>query len=197
VSHTTCENCQHSLDKEMKLCGFCGFPHNGTKEEKIRYRAGLLKVKDLLEMSEKSIRSVFSLSLIFLFIALVVVAFSFIFQENHYQTAFFYTAVAIIYFLLGRFGRRSAYLAIVLTLVFYVGHTTAEFSTGMYPESPVALSESFTESKGATLIYNIIPMAYLVVRASLMLVLMRFLFFEIVLRGKSKMAGYLKGNTKK
>ena len=76
MSEYKCENCQNPVAGSEKMCSFCGFPQQGTRQEKIVYNGRLLKFKDLVEDSDKSIKSVFSLAIIFVFMGLVVLAFS-------------------------------------------------------------------------------------------------------------------------
>ena len=69
----------------------------------------------------------------------------------------------------------------ILTLFFYVGHTIFEFSNGMLLKSPVGLDKSFLDSKGTSLFFAIIPVAYLIVRLSLMIVLAKYAAFPGVI----------------
>ena len=70
-----------------KVCPSCGYRQQGTKAEKIRYNTQLMKIKDLVEDSDKSIKSILSFAIIFLFMALVVILFSVLFKENHFSNA--------------------------------------------------------------------------------------------------------------
>lgn len=192
MTESRCENCRHFLSDSQLTCDFCGFPQKGTKAEKITYNTRLFKVGDWLEVAEKSIKSIFSIALIFFFMAAVVLAFSLIFNENHYSAVLLYAIAGKIYYLLSRLGRRSAYLMTVIALFFYLAHTIFEFSSGMIPQSPLDVEESFTRSKGLSLIYGMIPIAYLVFRVALMLALGKYLLIQIRLRQNQRMVNFLR-----
>jgi hypothetical protein len=192
MSEYKCENCQHPVAGSEANCSFCGFPQHGTKQEKIAYNGRLLKFRDLVEESDKSITSVFSLAIIFVFMGLVVLAFSLIFGENHYGIAVFYIVAGKVYYLFSRFGKKSAYFMVILVLLFYMAHTIFEFSYGFYPKSPVDASDSFTESKGASIVYAMIPLGYILLRVALMIVLIKFLFTQIRLKSQGKMVRFIR-----
>jgi hypothetical protein len=175
-----------------KNCTFCGFPRQGTRQEKIAYNGLLLKFRDLVEESDKSIKSVFSLAIIFVFMGLVVLAFSLIFDEQHFAIAVFYIIAGKVYYLFGRIGKKSAYLMVILVLFFYLTHTIMEFTYGFYPKSPVDASDSFIESKGASIVYTMIPLGYILLRVALMIVLIKFLFTQIRLKTQGKMVRFIR-----
>ncbi len=191
MTEVRCDNCRHFLSESQPICDFCGFPQKGPKAEKIAYNTRLYKIRDLLEDSEKSIKSVFSFALIFFFMAAVVLAFSLIFNESHYVAFLLYAIAGKIYYLLSRLGRRSAYLMAVIALLFYLAHTIFEISSGMIPQSPVEVGDSFTKSKGLSVIYGMIPVAYLLFRVALMLVLGKFLIAQVRLRKNKNMVNFL------
>ena len=83
-----------------------------------------------------------------------------------------------------------------LALIFYLAHTIVEFSNGMYLKSPVDLNKSFVESKGAALVFALIPLAYMIFRFALMIVLTKFLWIELKLKSSGKMVDFLRKNTK-
>lgn len=192
MSEYKCENCQHPVTDSHKTCTFCGFPQQGTKQEKITYNGQLLKFRDLVEESDKSIQSVFSLAIIFVFMGLVVLAFSLIFGEKHFAIALFYIIAGKVYYLFSRIGKKSAYFMVILVLFFYMAHTILEFTYGFYPKSPVNASESFTESKGASIVYAMIPLGYILLRVALMIVLIKFLFTQIRLKSQGKMVRFIR-----
>lgn len=192
MSEYQCENCQHPVTGSHKNCTFCGFPQQGTKQEKIAYNGRLLKFRDLVEESDKSIKSVFSLAIVFVFMGLVVLAFSLIFGEKHFAIAVFYIIAGKVYYLFSRIGKKSAYLMVVLVLFFYMAHTIMEFTYGFYPKSPVDASDSFIESKGASIVYTMIPLGYILLRVALMIVLIKFLFIQIRLKTQGKMVRFIR-----
>jgi hypothetical protein len=192
MSEFQCENCQHPVTSSHINCTFCGFPQRGTRQEKITYNGRLLKFRDLVEESDKSIKSVFSLAIIFVFMGLVVVAFSLTFSEQHYHIAVFYIISGVVYYLFGTIGKKSAYLMVILALFFYMAHTIVEFSYGFYPKSPVDASDSFTESKGASIVYAMIPLGYILIRVALMIVLIKFLYLQIRLKSQDKMVRFIR-----
>lgn len=187
-----CENCSKSITPAQKNCPSCGFPNQGTKQEKIAYNTRLMKFKDLVEDSDKSVKGIFSMAIIFAFMAVVVLLFSLLFNENHYHNALTFIVFAGIYFLLNRVGKKSSYLMAILTLLFYLGHTIFEFSNGMFLKSPVGLDESFTGSKGASLFFALIPLAYMLFRLALMIVLAKYFFTEFKLRRDEKMTHFIR-----
>jgi ribosomal protein L37E len=193
MSEYRCDNCQHPSAKTEKICSFCGFPLQGTKEEKIRYNTKIFNFKDLVEESDKSVKSIFSLFIIFIFMGLVVLAFSLIFGENHYAIALFYIVAGKVYYLLSRVGKRTAYIMMILAFLFYLTHTIFEFSYGYYPKSPVNLDESFIESKGSSIIYAIIPLAYILLRLALMIVLVKYLYTQFRLKSEEKIVRFIRG----
>ncbi len=192
MSDFRCENCHKPISKTEKLCSHCGFPQKGSKQDKIRYNTKVLKFKDLVEDSDKSVKSIFSLFIIFIFMGLVVLAFSLIFGENHYAVALFYIVAGKVYYLLSRIGKKSAYLMMILAFLFYMIHTIFEFSYGYYPKSPVNLDESFIESKGSSIIYAMIPLAYILIRVALMIVLVKYLYTQIRLKSEEKMVNFIR-----
>ena len=183
----TCENCKTSMPETDTNCRVCGYPQLGSKREKIAYNTKLMRAKDLLEDSEKSIKGVLSMGIIFFFMSGIVLVFSWIFNENHYLNALILALAGVVYFILNRLGKRSAYLMAALALLFYLAHTIFEFSNGMYLKSPVDLNESFIESKGTSIIFALIPLAYMIFRLALMIVFARFFLIGI----KLKALGYL------
>lgn len=192
MSEYQCENCSNPLTSSEKICEKCEYPQQGSKSEKIRYNTKLMKVKDLLEDSEKSVRGILSFAIIFLFMAIVVFIFSLLFKEDHYSIALFYIVFAGIYLLLNRAGKKSSYLMGILALFFYLGHTIFEFSYGMFLKSPVPLDKSFTETRGATLFFALIPLAYMLFRLALMIVLAKYFLTELKLKHHEKMTTFLR-----
>lgn len=192
MSEYTCENCSKPITGTEKTCSQCSYPQQGSKTDKIRYNTRLMKIKDLVEESDKSIKGILSFAIIFAFMALVVFLFSILFKENHFQFAITYLVCAIVYFLLYRIGGMSSYLMIILAFLFYVGHTIFEFSVGMYMHSPVPLDKSFTETRGATLFFAIIPMAYMLLRLALMIVLAKYFVTELKLKRGGKMVNFVR-----
>ena len=96
MSEYKCENCGNPISPNEKACPKCDYPQSGSKAEKISYNTKLMKLKDLVEDSDKSVKSVFSIALIFIFMSLVVLAFSLLFRENHYQTAITFLEVSML-----------------------------------------------------------------------------------------------------
>jgi len=192
MSDYRCENCQKPIPTTEKLCSHCGFPQKGSKQDKLHYNTKVLKFKDLVEESDKSVKSIFSLFIIFVFMGLVVLAFSLIFGEHHYAIVLFYIVAGKVYYLLSRIGKKSAYLMMILAFLFYMIHTIFEFSYGYYPKSPVNLDDSFIESKGSSIIYAMIPLAYILIRVALMIVLIKFLYTQIRLKSEEKMVNFIR-----
>jgi len=195
MSEYQCENCLNPISAKEDICSKCDYPQQGSKTEKIRYNTRLMKLKDLVEESNKSIRSIFSFAIIFLFMFLVVLAFSFIFNEQHYQTAVTFLFCGGVYFMLSRVGKRSSYVMAILALFFYLGHTIFEFSNGMFLKSPVDLDKSFTETRGATLFFALIPMGYILFRFALMIVLGKYFLTEMKLKRFGKMLDFVNKNS--
>lgn len=196
MSEYQCDNCSRPITNSVKVCQQCGFPQQGSKSEKISYNTRLMRFKDLVEDSDKSIKGILSLAIIFLFMALIVALFSILFNENHYANALTFVLCAVIYYLLQRIGKRSSFLMAALALIFYLGHTLFEFSTGMFMKSPVPLDDSFTETRGATLFFALIPMAYMLFRLALLIVLVRYFITELKLRKDMKMTGFIRSSTR-
>ncbi len=197
MSEIRCKNCQHPIRDSEKHCPFCGFPNQGSKSEKLQYNTRLLKYKDLVEDSDKSVKSIFSFAIIFFFMGLVVLAFSLIFGESHYAIALFYIVAGKVYYLLNRLGKRSAYMMMILAFLFYMVHTIFEFSYGFYPKSPVNLNESFLDSKGSSIIYAAIPLAYILIRFALMIVQIKYLYTQIKLKSGEKMVRFIRSESAK
>ena len=195
MSEYQCENCSKPITPSEKICPRCGYPQQGSKAEKISYNSKLMRIKDLVEDSDKSVKGILSIAIIFIFMAFVVLAFSLIFNENHFQIAFLLTGVGLIYLLLNKVGRKSAYLMIILALLFYVGHTIYELSHGIYPKSPVNMDDSFVESKGASLIYIMIPAAYILFRLALMIVLLKYLLTQFKLKKDERIVDFVRSKT--
>ena len=194
MSEYQCENCNSPITAAEKMCPHCGYPQQGSKAEKISYNTRLMKYKDLVEDSDKSVKGILSFAIIFSFMAFVVFIFSVLFQENHYQNAITYLGCAVIYYFLHRIGKVSSYLMVAAGILFYLGHTIFEFSSGMYMQSPVPLDKSFTETRGATLFFALIPMAYMLFRFALMIVLGKYFLTELKLRRGGKMAGFARNS---
>ena len=192
MSENSCDNCQHPIRISEIQCSFCGYPQRGTKTEKLHYNTRLIKYKDLVEDSDKSVKSIFSFSIIFFFMGIVVLAFSLIFGENHYAIAVFYIIAGKVYYLLSRLGKKTAYIMMILAFLFYMIHTIFEFSYGYYPKSPVNLNESFMESKGSSIVFAAIPLAYILIRAALMIVLIKYLYTQMRLKANEKMVQFIR-----
>ena len=195
MSEYQCENCSNPIRESEKECLICGFPQQGTKAEKISYNSKLIRLKDLVEDSDKSVKSIFSFAIIFFFMALVVLAFSLIFGENHFQDAFLFGGIGLVYFVLSKIGVKSAYLMIIMSLFFYVGHTIFELSHSIYPKSPLDMDESFVESKGTSILYLMIPAGYLLCRLALMIVLAKYLITQLKLKRHEKMAAFIRSKS--
>lgn len=180
------------MSSARKTCPFCGYPQRGTRQEQIEYNTKLLKVKDLVEDSDKSIKSLFSFAIIFFFMAMVVLAFSLIFNERHYSVFLLFAIAGKVYYLLSHLGKRSPYPMIVIALVFYMLHTIFEFSSGIYPKSPVNVDESFFESKGTSIIYSMIPISYILIRFVLMVILVKYLYTQIRLKTYNKLTNFVR-----
>lgn len=195
MSDYKCENCTKPMTASEKVCPACGYPQQGTKAEKIRYNTKLMRVKDLVEDSDKSIKGILSFAIIFAFMALVIILFSALFKEDYYSNALTYFGCAAIYFFLQKLGKKSSYLMATIAILFYMAHTIFEFSSGMYMQNPVPLDKSFTETRGATLFFAIIPMAYMLFRFALMIVLGKYLLTELKLRRNVKMTDFVRSNS--
>lgn len=189
-----CENCTLPITSAGKICQHCGYPQQGSEPEKISYNTRLMKFKDLVEDSDKSVKGILSFSIIFVFMSFVVFMFSILFRENHYQNAVTYLGCAMIYYFMYRIGKKSSYIMVTVALLFYLGHTIFEFSTSMFMHSPVPLDKSFTETKGATLFFALIPMAYMLFRFALMIVLGKYFLTELKLRRDVKMVDFVRKN---
>ena len=87
---------------------------------------------------------------------------------------------------------KGPFLSIWMALVFYLGHTIFEISNGMILKSPVELDKSFTETRGASLFFALIPLAYLLFRLALMIVLAKFLWTEIRMKRFGKMLDFVR-----
>lgn len=197
MSYQSCENCRKHLPKDKKICPNCGYPQLGSKQEKIAYNTRLFKVRDLVEESDKSIQVMFSFSIIFFVMGAVVLAFSLIFGEDHYAVGLFFIVAGKIYYLLNRIGRKSAYLMILLAFFFYTIHTIFEFSYGIYPQSPVDINESFAKSKGAAIVYYLIPLVYILLRLTLIIVLIKYLYTQVRLRKHVTMIQFVRSEQQK
>lgn len=195
MSEYQCENCSAPIGASENICSKCDYPQLGSKTEKIRYNTKLLKLKDLVEESNKSVKSIFSFSIIFLFMFLVVMTFSVLFNESHYVTGLVFMLSSGVYFILSKLGKKSSYAMAALALCFYLGHTIFEFSAGMFLKSPVELDKTFTETRGASLFFALIPLAYLFFRFVLIIVLAKYLWIEMKLRRTGKMVGFVRSET--
>jgi hypothetical protein len=191
-----CENCTLPITSAEKICQHCGYPQQGSESEKISYNTRLMKFKDLVEDSDKSVKGILSFSIIFVFMSFVVFIFSVLFNENHYQNAVTYLGCAVIYYVLYRTGKKASYIMVTVALLFYLGHTIFEFSSGMYMHSPVPLDKSFKETKGATLFFDLIPMAYMLFRFALMIVLGKYFLTELKLRRDVEMVDFIRSGQK-
>ena len=192
MENYSCENCAGPVIEADKICQNCGFPHKGTRQEKLAYNGKLIRLKDLVEISDKSVKGILSFSIIFAFMAFVVLVFSLIFKENHYANALVFGAAAIVYYFLHKVGSKSSYLMVILVLLFYLGHTIFEFSNGMVIKSPVDMDESFVESRGASLVFTLIPIGYVVFRLALMIVLGKYFLTELRLKRDEKMVRFIR-----
>jgi hypothetical protein len=197
MSNQSCENCRKSIPREKRICPNCGYPQLGSKQEKIAYNTRLFKVRDLIEESDKSIQVIFSFSIIFFVMGAVVLAFSLIFGQNDYAVGLFFVVAGKVYYLLNRIGRKSAYLMILLAFFFYTTHTIFEFSYGIYPQCPVDINESFARSKGAAIVYYLIPLIYILLRLTLIIVLIKYLYTQVRLRNNIKMMQFVRSEQQK
>jgi len=195
MSDSHCENCNNSIAPSEISCSVCEYPQHGSKADKISYNAKLMKVRDLVEDSDKSIKGILSFAIIFAFMAVVVFAFSLLFKENYYQISITYLFCSLVYFLLNRMGKKSSYFMTILALFFYLGHTIFEFSSEMFLKSPVELDKTFTETRGATLFFALIPLAYMLFRLALMIVLAKYLWTELKLKRDIKMVDFIRNKT--
>ena len=194
MSVNPCENCSSVLSESEKICNACGYPQQGTKAEKISYNGKLMRMRDLIEDSDKSVKGILSFAIIFLFMALVVLAFSLLFKESHYTNVQIFSVIGLVYFLLYRLGKKSSYLMIILALFFYLGHSIFEFSNGMFLKSPVDMDESFLKSRGASLVFTMIPIGYMILRMTLMIVLGKYLWTQLNLKRDEKMVKFIRKN---
>jgi hypothetical protein len=194
MSVNPCENCSSVLFESEKICKACGYPQKGTKAEKISYNGKLIRMRDLIEDSDKSVKGILSFAIIFLFMALVVLSFSLLFKEDHYTNVLVFGAIGLVYFLLYRLGKKSSYLMIILALFFYLGHSIFEFSNGMFLKSPVDMDESFLESRGASLVFTMIPIGYMILRMALMIVLGKYLWTQLKLKKDEKMVRFIRSH---
>lgn len=192
MSFISCENCANAMNDSERICKVCGYPQTGTKQEKISYNSKVIRLRDLVEDSDKSVKSMLSFAIIFLFMAMIVLIFSLIFNENHYTNTLVFGALGLVYFMLHRFGQRSSYLMVVLAFFFYIGHTIFEFSHAMFLKSPVGLDTSFLESRGASLVFAIIPIGYMIFRMALMIVLAKYLWIQLKMNRHEKIVRFLK-----
>lgn len=194
MSEYQCENCSHPISNARNQCDHCGYPQHGSKTEKIRYNTRFMYIKDLVEDSARSVKGILSFAIIFLFMAFIVFLFSILFDENHFGNAITYVACGVVYYFLFRLGKKSSYLMIIISLLFYLGHTIFEFSHGMFLKSPVELDKTFTETRGAALFFALIPMAYLLFRVALMIVLAKYLLIEFRIKRSGKMGEFVRSS---
>ena len=173
-------------------CQICGYPQRGTKSEKISYNSKLIRLRDLLEDSDKSVKGILSFAIIFLFMAIVVLSFSLLFKENHYLNVLVFGVVGFVYYMLNRLVKKSSYLAVVLSLLFYLGHTIFEFSHGMFLKSPFEQDNSLIENSGISLFFSIIPLGYMIFRLAMMFVLAKYLWIQLKLKRDEKMVDFIR-----
>ena len=192
MNKSQCENCSNSLSETEIICQICGYPQRGTKTEKISYNSKLIRLRDLLEDSDKSVKGILSFAIIFLFMAIVVLSFSLLFKENHYLNVLVFGVVGFVYYMLNRLVKKSSYLAVVLSLLFYLGHTIFEFSNGMFLKSPFGQDNSLFENSGISLFFSIIPLVYLIFRLALMLILAKYLWIQLKLKRDEKMVDFIR-----
>ena len=188
-----CANCQHIVGDSDEFCPNCDFPLKGCKSDKIAYNTRMMKMRDMLDEEEKSKNGIFSIALIFFFMAAVALAFSLIFSEDHFQAVMVYSVAGLLYFGLHRLGKKSAYLMASLALLFYLGHTIYEFSHGIYLYNPMAGAQGSNMLK---LFFGVLSFLYLVFRLTLMVVLARYLLLQLKLRKHEKMADFLRSEQK-
>ena len=186
-----CQNCGLKLKQHLPICPNCDFPISGDKSQQIRYKAKLLQMRDLLEEAEKSVKAIYSMSLIFFFMAFIVLIFSLIFGENHYLIVLIFSLIGVMYFLLNRQAQHAAFTFLWITLVFYILHTAFELLNGIYPKSPVKLDEKFLESKGASIVYYMIPIAYALFRLAFIAAFVKYILVHFKLRKNPKMLAFL------
>lgn len=193
MSIIPCENCSIPLTESETICKTCGYPQNGTKAEKIFYNGKLMRLRDLVEESDKSVKGILSFAIIFLFMALVVLAFSLLFKENHYANILVFSVVGLVYFALHHLGKNSSYFMVILGLFFYLGHTIFEFSHEMFLKSLVDFNKSLLESRGASLLFSMTPIGYMIFRMTLMIVLGKYFWIQLKLKRDEKMIRFIRG----
>ncbi len=189
-----CENCHHAIGENDARCPECDFPVRGTKSDKIAYNTRLMKIQDMLDEEEKSKNGIFSIALIFFFMAAVVLSFSLIFSENHFMAVAVFALAGLGYVGLRQLGKKSAYLMASLTLLFYLGHMIYEFSHDIYLHNPLTGS---AEGSAMKWFFALLPFLYLVFRLTLMVVLARYLLLQLKLRRHEKTVNFLRTQKKR
>ncbi len=188
-----CDNCHSPLTEETAKCPVCGFPVKGTKEEKTRYHVKLMDLKEYLIESEKSVKSMLSFFIVFIFSALITLVFSLLFHQPYYHYVIIFSVLAGAYYFFYFLAQRYGYYALLLAMVFYILHTIFELQAGMIPRN---FLEGQKPGNGIFafifLIIRTLPIIYVLFRVMLTAVFIKGIYYYFRLRQHSKMVSFIK-----
>jgi hypothetical protein len=153
----------------------------------------LIDLKDWLEKADNARKSLLSFSIFFAAAALVVGAFILLFGQAQAWLVGFFVGVAAVYFILYKWSAAQGFYALAAAMLFYLGHSLAEFVLDMVP---TRLTGSGDPKFGfAPFMLQVIPYVYMLLRIMLLLVFVRGLHTHYILKKHPRMVRYLQENT--
>ncbi len=186
-----CSNCGCQVSPKTKICPECGFPSTGSPSEEMAYSVLLIDMKSWIKEARKAVKSILSFAIIFLFIALVVLIFSFLFHYSSYVTALFYLGLSFCYLAFHFLAKSIPYRTVFLAFIFYSFHTVYEFSTGMIIQDIMVRKE---QNDIFSIIFKYAPFVYIIFRLMLFSAFIRGIYFIVKIEKHPRMARWLWSN---
>jgi len=183
-----CSNCGCQLLPETKFCLECGFPLTNSPTDERAYNVLLIDMKSWMKEAQKAINSILSFAIIFLFIALVVLLFSFLLQHNFYVTSFFYLILSLCYLAFYYLAKKIPYKTVFLAFLFYAFHTVYEFSTGIIIQDIMVRKD---QSNIFSIIFKYAPFVYIIFRLMLFSAFIRGIYFNVKIEKHPRIARWL------
>lgn len=117
---SVCSNCKSSISENEKFCSECGFPENGSDEDRGKFRSRVGAKKRLLKVVQKEVkRAKSTLVVLGVLSALVGVLYGFVIEAGDVATLVIYSIIAVIYFGLAIWSDKQPFAAILTALILY------------------------------------------------------------------------------
>jgi len=120
VQELRCSQCSNLIEEQQVYCTYCGFPEQGTEQEKSKFHAGRVIKARTARSAKDGVKS--ARNTLFIMSALMGIAgiFYFFSLDGDIGVLITYMIIAVIYVLLGFWSQEKPLIALILGLLVYL-----------------------------------------------------------------------------